>query len=40
MWTSDVSKNLQNDKLFEQVYNDGDFNTIVTAYFPTKVNSV
>ncbi len=40
LWVGDLSKELQNDKAFDAVYEDFDYDTIVKAYFPTKANAI
>lgn len=39
-WVRDLSKELQDDKVFDAVYDDFDYDTIVKSYFPTKANSI
>lgn len=40
LWVGDLSKELQNDKAFDAVYDDFDYDTIVKSYFPTKNNAI
>ena len=39
-WVSDLSKELQDDKVFDAVYDDFDYDTIVKSYYPTKNNTI